>query len=223
MIKLVSKYDQKLIWVATGYSEWKTNLILNKHASGNNSCNCTERWKIHQTQHSIKAFKIRNVFREKNLHKQAILEEQESIQITWMAYLTKLTYLETTLTPNNSTALIPWLDFIRIKKNLFYMELRHPYNLNNIKGRLHHGVLPDWVFCPFRPQNPWELRSKLPPIIWLRTTEKNCCLVPVLSKPLHEHHSNGCTFTRETDKLKILIINNCTVRHSYTSLCVCTP
>lgn len=86
--------------------------------------------------------------------------------------------------------------------------------------RFHHGILPDWVFCPFGPQNLWELCSKLSPIICLRTTEKNCCLVPVLYKPLHRLHSNGCTFTRETDKLKILIINNCTVRHTYTPLCV---
>lgn len=36
-----------------------------------------------------------------------------------------------------------------------------------------------------------------------------------LYKPLHGLCSTGCTFTREPDKLKILVINTCTARHTH--------
>lgn len=98
MIKLAGKYDQKLIWAAIGYSEWKTNLILNKHASGNNSCNHT-----HVDEKYIKlsapSKHLKLEMFEKNVHKQAILEEQESIQIIVNGILDKINLLKDNLNP----------------------------------------------------------------------------------------------------------------------------
>lgn len=61
VINLAGKSDQQLIRAATGYSEWKANLTLIKRASGNNSCSHT----YIEGECSIKAFKIRNVFKKK--------------------------------------------------------------------------------------------------------------------------------------------------------------
>lgn len=98
VIKLAVKYDQKLIWVAIGYPEWKTNLILNKHASGNNSCNHThidEKYIYLSTP--SKRLKLETF--EKNIHEQAILEEQESIQIIVNIVFDKINLLRDNLNP----------------------------------------------------------------------------------------------------------------------------
>lgn len=55
-------------------------------------------------------------------------------------------------------------------------------------------------------------------LLKVRTTENNGCLGPGLYQSLHGLYSNSCTYTRETDKFKMLIINTCAVRH--TGVCV---